>query len=60
MVQGTTWWTRTVLAAMGGRFGELAYVDLTLALGLKIRGFMLFPVHNFYPGFQKDEIGSRL
>lgn len=62
MVQGTIWWTGTVLAAMGGRFGELDCVDLTLALGLQIRGFMLFPAHNFYPGlgFQKNEIGSRL
>lgn len=60
MVQGATWWTGTVPAAMGGRFGEL--VDVTLALGLQIRGFMLFPAHNFCPGLgsQENEIGSRL
>lgn len=61
MVQVTTWWTGTVLAGMGGRFGELIYV-VTLALGLQIRGFMLFPAHNFYAGLgsQENERGSRL
>lgn len=62
MVQGATWWTGTVLALMGGRFGELVCVDVTLALGLQIRGFMLFPAHNFCPGLgsREKEIGSRL
>lgn len=61
VVQGTTWWTGTVLAAMGGRW-ELGFVDVPLALGLQIRGFMLFPAHNFYAGlgFQENEVGSRL
>lgn len=49
MVQVTTWWTGTVLAGMGGRFRELIYVDVTLALGLQIRG-----------GSQENECGSRL
>lgn len=47
MVQGTTWWTGTVLAVMGGGFGDLFYVDTTLALGWQISDFILFPAHNF-------------
>lgn len=62
MVQGTTWWTGTVLAVMGGGFGDLFYVDTTLALGLQISGFILFPEHNFYPelGSQENKIEIRL
>lgn len=55
VVQGTTWWTGTVLAAVGGRLGELA-----CAPGLRVRGFVLFPTPNFYPGLgpQENESGS--